>query len=443
MTVDLAATTLDDADEAEWALLHDQFELADGFWLGFIFSPTFTVPRVMAARVAGMLRAHGGMLRVWRPETPEALRSLAPEIAAAARRGTTDCLWIEALSNDLSGIDPGAGWEAAWSEFLMRLNERREVMVKHHRGGVVLVAPVAVKVLARERSPDLWTYRSIVIELGTKVRPRQESRTSTTTAAAASELNEDDQRILKAALAALDVAPRFTAASGPVRAAIPVLWKTGRTDTLRLILLRLLSLPREDEIGPHVAQILSALAQCELVQGDKPAAIDHLRAALRHADGVDDAQEMLWCQVLQELLAEQLALVEAAEYGDRAVRHARRLAAPPASTNALRDLSVSLNKLGDIRSDLGDLSAAERAYAESLELRRRLLTLRGDVPEALRDLVLVLTGLADVCARRGEVARSRALVNEARGLVTRLREFEQRGLYVGTIPELPEDDGEA
>ena len=131
--IDDPSVFLDDASEAEWALLHDQFDLADGFWLGFMFSPGLTAPRVMAARAAGKLRAAGRSLRTWRPEGAAALGDVLRELVAAAREGSHDCLWVEALANE--------GAEAAWSEFLMRANERREVFAKHHCGGLMLVAP--------------------------------------------------------------------------------------------------------------------------------------------------------------------------------------------------------------------------------------------------------------------------------------------------------------
>jgi len=43
------------------------------------------------------------------------------------------------------------------------------------------------------------------------------------------------------------------------------------------------------------------------------------------------------------------------------------------SPQTLRDLSVSLDKVGNVRREAGDVSGAQAAYAESLEIRRRLL----------------------------------------------------------------------
>ena len=57
---------------------------------------------------------------------------------------------------------------------------------------------------------------------------------------------------------------------------------------------------------------------------------------------------------------------------------------------ALRDLSISLDNVGQVEGDLGNLEAARTAYRESLELRRHLRAALGDTPQALRDLSVSL-----------------------------------------------------
>jgi hypothetical protein len=52
----------------------------------------------------------------------------------------------------------------------------------------------------------------------------------------------------------------------------------------------------------------------------------------------------------------------------------------------LRDLSVSLNKVGGVDKALGRLEEARAAYAESLELSSRLAKNFPDVPQYRKDL---------------------------------------------------------
>jgi predicted TPR repeat methyltransferase len=72
----------------------------------------------------------------------------------------------------------------------------------------------------------------------------------------------------------------------------------------------------------------------------------------------------------------------------------------------LRDLSISLNKLGDAESEAGRGEAALQAYRESLELSRQLRQALGDGPQVLRDLSISLerVGDAEREAGRGEAA---------------------------------------
>ena len=65
-----------------------------------------------------------------------------------------------------------------------------------------------------------------------------------------------------------------------------------------------------------------------------------------------------------------------------------RLFRPPARTNpgdtaTLRDLSVSLDNVGDVDQALGQYEAARAAYAESLALRRKINAAVGETPQGL------------------------------------------------------------
>ena len=77
----------------------------------------------------------------------------------------------------------------------------------------------------------------------------------------------------------------------------------------------------------------------------------------------------------------------------------------PESGQAVRDVSVSLNKLGDFlagRSKPGDSEAALGHYARSLELSERLLAVNPESRQAARDVAVSLIKLGDFLARRGK-----------------------------------------
>ena len=91
------------------------------------------------------------------------------------------------------------------------------------------------------------------------------------------------------------------------------------------------------------------------------------------------------------------------------------------SPQSLRDLSVSLDNAGDVARELGQLEEARSAYAESLEIRRQLKTLTSDSPQSLRDLSVSLSNVGNVARDLGQLEEARTAFGEALDLVKRLR----------------------
>jgi hypothetical protein len=86
-------------------------------------------------------------------------------------------------------------------------------------------------------------------------------------------------------------------------------------------------------------------------------------------------------------------LDKAAELAEKMVRSAKELANSD-TPESLRDLSISIEKLGDVAKQQGRWADAQSAYEESLGIRRRLRELLGDTPESLRDLALCAQNFA-------------------------------------------------
>jgi len=103
----------------------------------------------------------------------------------------------------------------------------------------------------------------------------------------------------------------------------------------------------------------------------------------------------------------------------------RLLEAYGESPQALRDLSVSLNNVGDVQRDLGRRVEALVSYEESLGIRRRLLEAYGESPQALRDLSLSLGKVGDVQRDLGR--RDEALVSYEESLGIRRRLLDAYG----------------
>ena len=95
----------------------------------------------------------------------------------------------------------------------------------------------------------------------------------------------------------------------------------------------------------------------------------------------------------------------------------RLAAADPGDAQAQRDLSVSHDKIGDIRARQGDLAAALAAFRASLAIRERLAAADPGDAQAQRDLVVSCVKIAEVAPAEAEATLSRA-----RAIVTHLRD---------------------
>ena len=84
----------------------------------------------------------------------------------------------------------------------------------------------------------------------------------------------------------------------------------------------------------------------------------------------------------------------------------RRLAAPdPGNASWARNVSVSLNKVGDVRVAEGDRAGALQAFEESLDIRRRLAAADPGNADWARDLIVSNVKLAGVADNRAMVRK--------------------------------------
>ena len=172
-TTEMAGSHVHDADsfldsqgEDVWQQLRRQFELANGFWLGFVFCPSPRTVAVLRRRTGQILKFRAQRLRVIRPSSPDDFGSLLPALfePESAQAG---CIWIESIhtSSPTRHARESGDWTLAWDSFLLRANERRDAMRRHLGGGLILAAPPEVKPRVRDAAPDLWSIRSLVLEL--------------------------------------------------------------------------------------------------------------------------------------------------------------------------------------------------------------------------------------------------------------------------------------
>ena len=412
--------------EHEWLCLRRQFELADDPWLGFIFCPAPSPVAVLRHRTALMLRQRAEQLRRITPGSPEALRELMPQLFESASQA--DCVWVEAIAVDGPLSHDGLGpWAGAWDWLMLRLNERRDALLRRLRGALVFAVHPTWKPRTRNAAPDYWSVRSLVLELaGSKSgggidRPSVSAFTSD---------SDDDAEYVPSVQDALAAVKRLAATSAPDPQSLARLHMRASS--------ALLAAGRSSEAAGQVEQALAQLgdrrvrlrAQALMLAARVQQAENDMETALRHLGEA----VLLWRSLLDEIGEMPQTLRDLAvaltEIGDLHVNVGHTTAAKNAGEESLainrrivltagetphhlRDLAVALNTVGDLYGAAGDTAAARDAYAESLALCRRLLEAIGETPQGLRDLAAALSRLGDVHAAEGDAAAAKAASEES------------------------------
>jgi tetratricopeptide (TPR) repeat protein len=349
--------------------LERHVEWYEGFWLAYVFTSSPPQVHILQERVGAKLRGRGREQRVLRPDEPDALEQLLPELLADPDAG---CTWIEAVrwTEAVATVDAVA-WSHAWGRFVLRANERRELIRKTLEGGLILAAHLDLKNEIRNAGPDLWSIRSFVFELPpgprdgheqTGVRGTVVERGSRTRSAFTPdpELLANDLRRLPDAL-------------------------KGRDERSR-------------------ARIQEKLAR-------------HLHASGRHAEAVRAWREVvdLYRSVARQRpddFLPQLAaalrelgdsLSETRQYGEAEQAYKESIAITERlhQTREHAEVAAALHGLADTLGARGRYGEAEQAYKESIAIRERLHLTRDHA-----EVAAALHGLADALAGQGRHAEA-------------------------------------
>ena len=385
---------LDSDGEEAWQQLRRQFELADGFWLGFVFCPSPRTVSVLRRRTGQILKIRARLLRTIRPDSPADFGNVLPALFESDSAGA-GCIWIESMH--IGAPTPQAkelgDWTSAWDSFLLRANERRDVMRRRIEGGLILAAPPEVKPRARDAAPDLWSVRSLVLEL--------RSRSSEFSGG----VHRDALHTQKA-----DSGHAGRPSDTPVDVNVDLA-------EAEHILRRIEAAQDGSQLG--LARILLRAADALLERGEARSASDYARKVVDVLRAQSDGAPLLADALssLGEAARVDNDFAVALESIEESVAVRRRLLDTYGERpQLLRDLSLGLGRLGHVRRDAGDLAGATSAYEESLALRRRLLDIYGETPQSLRDLSISLGRLARVRRVAGDLAAATATFEESLAL---------------------------
>ncbi len=380
--------------EGEWQRLRRQFELATDPWLGFIFCPAQAPVAALRQRTEFTLQYRALQVRRIHPESPDELRELMPKLFA--NPPDAGCVWVEVIAVDGPILDDDVGpWAGAWDWLTMRLNERRDALRRRLAGPLVFAVHPEWKQRLRDAAPDLWSVRSLVLDL-----PGNEGRPAT-----------DRSEVSEEASKASDDPEHVTS-----------------VEEAQAALHRLEGMPSPDA---------NALARLHMYMASALLADDRASEATEHADkAVANARENTRIRAQALTVAAHAKLRESNDVS-AALQHLQHatgvwrsiLNRDGETPQTLRDLSLSLDEMGRIREVAGETDAARAIYEESLAIDRGLTETVGETPQTLRDLAFSLIRVGGVHESAGVTDMAKAAYEEAleirRGLVATIGENPQ------------------
>jgi hypothetical protein len=226
-----------------------------------------------------------------------------------------------------------------WSRLLRRLNERRDALAAVHPAALLLVCPAGSLPLVRDATPDLWSVRSLTATLDTAG--------SVAVTAPATPDGPSPARIDFTPVPGEPIQPSPEVGTLLRRAASAL--RSGHNDLAveaGLNALEVASRP-DDELLAH-----AWLAQVRAGQGEPVEAVRHAQIALEGRRPLELDTTLALLELLSGSLDREISLAAA----EALVEVRRALAGRrPDSPTALRDLSVSLDKVAGIQQQRGQL----------------------------------------------------------------------------------------
>ena len=407
--------------ETAWQALWQHMEWAQGFWLGWVFTNHTPSVHELHRRTEALLRGVGRMTVVRQPRKPAELVDILTWLIA----GADDCDGCVIVSV----VSSGEAWREAWDQFMLRLNERRELLRGRIRGGLLLFAPTSFKAPSREAAPDLWSIRSLALDVAPVMSEGVERTPASRLEQETFEGSDTEVTLALQAVAAARAAGQTEAeVEAEVRAA-KALFAVGRRDEGRIHATRAVERAAEPTAR---ARAIETLANIEGELGDFVAAERHYRAAIE----LDPEGVKIWAYwKLSGLLMLRHALVEARTVTTAGLAriHVLQLRSQGPAEQLLEQ-AAGLQCLGDVRAAEGDWSGGADEYGDALALSRKYRAVVGDTSSALHVELESLRGVGDMKQAQGDWSGA-GEVQEAALILCR----QIRGM-VGDIPEALRDE---
>ena len=388
-----SSAALGPVGEGEWQRLRRQFELATDPWLGFIFCPAPGPVAALRERTEFTLRYRARQMRRIHPASPDELRELMPRLFASLPNA--GCVWVEVVVMDSPLLVDDVGpWASAWDWLMLRLNERRDALRRRLAGPLIIAVHPEWKPRLRDAAPDIWSVRSLVLDL-----PGNEGVPATNRSDVLEESKVNDETA-------------YVTSVEEAQAALHRLEEEPLPGTKSL------------------ARLHMYMASALLADGRAGEAVGHADDAVVSATGNTRLRAQALAVAARAKLQADNDVAAALQHLQEAIGVWRSILSRDGETpQTLRDLSISLDRMGGVHKVAGDTDAARAAYEESLAIDRRLIAMIGETPQTLRDLSISFGKMGGVHEAAGETDAARAAYEESLAIVRRL---------MGMIGETPQ-----
>ena len=160
--------------QPEWQKLLTLFDVAEGFALVVLLVLDADGGALCRRELEKHLQREGKQVVLMELPTPDDLRQLKNTLLTTHPPPNAGCLWISAVEPDYGKTYPE--WREAWREALARLNSHRNPIRRQFDFSLVFVGAPWLKEVMRETAPDLWSVRTLVVQIEPTPRPAAEQQ---------------------------------------------------------------------------------------------------------------------------------------------------------------------------------------------------------------------------------------------------------------------------
>ncbi len=147
----------------EWQNLITHFEWGVGFSFIVILVPNAQDAEIRRQALERTLAADNKTLALLRFASPDELKQLAARLLELEPAADTGAIWVSAVISEADKDFPA--WQMAWREAVARLNQFRNHLQQRFSLTLLFVGAPWLAETIRTFAPDLWSVRTLVVEI--------------------------------------------------------------------------------------------------------------------------------------------------------------------------------------------------------------------------------------------------------------------------------------